>query len=175
VNKYHPVFTYLLIFFALSILLKLFGIIDFESSEILGYAFIFYGFSIVYNAMGKHLKVTLFWGSSIFLTGVVLFIINNFEFANVSMLLYPSIIFIAGIDFLIIFLDDSSNRIFFFLSLFFILSGFLFTVSYGSIKFSSFLISLQNVAEEYWPIILIGIGIILIIWREEKDKKKIDI
>jgi len=169
VKRQQPILAYIIIFFLLSILLKLFGIIDFTLGEVIGYALIFYGLSLVYTSMGKNKKFVLFTGSSMFLAGVVLFIVNNFQLVNSLNIIISSIILIMGIDFFIIFIDDFSRKNFLVLSAVFIVAGLLFTISWGSPSFASFFNSIFYVALKYWPVIIIVAGIILIIRRDETD------
>lgn len=169
-KKHQPIFTYIIIFFLLSILLRFFGIIDFNNWEIIGYAFIIYGLSLVYISMGKNKKFALFSGSSVFLTGIVLFIISNFHLMNYLNIIISSIILIIGIDFFIIFIDDFTRRNFLILSAVFIITGLLFTISWGSPSFASFFSSVWHITMKYWPVVLILAGIILIIRRGETDK-----
>ncbi|HVO75991.1 MAG TPA: hypothetical protein VMT35_18350 [Ignavibacteriaceae bacterium] len=147
--------------------MKLFGIIDYSAGEIIGYIFIIYGLALVYTSMGKDKKLLLFIGSSLFLAGVFLFIINNFQLTGSSNPILTSIILIPGISFFILFIDDFSNKLFLILSAGFTAVGLLIIISTGSPTFSSFFSSILYIAVRYWPVVLIVIGIALIIKRDE--------
>jgi len=171
VNK-QPVLTYIAVFFLLSIILKLFGIIDYTAGEIIGYAFIFYGLTLVYTTMGKNKKLVLFIGSSLFLAGVFLFIVNNFQLTDSSNLIFSALILIPGISFLILFIDDFSSKTFLYLSAAFTLFGLFITINSGSPSFTSFFSSIFYVALKYWPVVIIVAGIILIIKRDELNDQQ---
>lgn len=165
-----PILIYLLIFLALSIVLKLFGIIDVTGSELLGYAFIFYGITMVYSSFGENQQVVLFFGSSLFLTGLLLFLISNFEFTNDLDIIFPSILLIVGINFLMLFLDNPLRKYFLAVSLTSIISALAVTVLLGSITFSNFFTSVDNIAGKYWPVVLIAAGLLILLSIEHKRK-----
>lgn len=110
------------IFILLVYVLKLFGIITLSTGKIISYAFLLYGIVSVHLTLGTHRRAGLFLGTSIFLTGVVLFIVEYFDIIQPGVLVLPSLLFIVGIGFLMLFFDDFSNRVF---SLHFRSSGFL--------------------------------------------------
>ena len=111
-----PVLLYLLIFLALATALKLVGVIDVQSIELIGYAMLFYGINLVYTTFGKRERGVLFAGTSLFLIGLLIFFTNHFEFLNEREIIFPSVLFIAGISFLMLFFDDTSRKNFFFIS-----------------------------------------------------------
>jgi len=166
VNRQQPVFTYIVIFFLLAVILKLFGIISYNIGEIIGYVFIFYGLTLVYITMGMNKKLILFAGSSLFLAGIFLFTVNNFQLRDSSNLIFSAVILIPGISFLILFMDDFPRKSFLYLSAAFIIAGLLIAFISGSPSIISFFNSIFFVALKYWPVVIIIVGIILIIKRD---------
>ncbi len=159
---------YLLVFLAFSIFLKLFGIIDVEGSEILGYLFIFFGISIVYLFMGKRKSGIVFTGTAVFLVGIVLFLLNNFDFPNPSELIFPSTFFIVGISSFMVFVDDSTHNIFLPISIILLLFGLIFTFIIGSLSFNSFTSSFVKILMKYWPVAIILVGLLFLLWERKK-------
>jgi hypothetical protein len=167
-NKHHQsILIYLLTFLALSILLKFWGVIDFDNREIFGYGLIFYGISLVYISFGNNQRGRLFIGSIIFLSGLFLYIISKFEFFKESTLLIPAILLIFSISFLMLFFDNLHDKTVFLVSVLFFISGTIVTIYNGEISFPAFLNAIWHITLNYWPVILIAIGIILIIHREK--------
>ena len=123
---------------ALSILLKVWGIIDFDSREIWGYGLIFYGVSLVYISFGNNHRGRLFAGSIIFLSGLFLYIISKFDFFRISILYVPAVLLIFSISFFMLFIDNHHSRTFFLLSILFFVSGTIVTLFNGEINFSAF-------------------------------------
>jgi hypothetical protein len=159
------ILTYLLIFLILSILLKIWGIINFDSTEIWGYGLIFYGISLVYISFGNGQRGRLFIGSIIFLTGLFLFIISKFDFFRVSELIVPALLLIFSISFFMLFLDNLSDKTILIISILFFTAGTIYTLFKGEINLPSFIGAVKEIALNYWQVILITIGIILIIRR----------
>ena len=167
-NKHHQlILIYLLTFLALSILLKFWGIIDFDNREIFGYGLIFYGISLVYISFGNHQRGRLFIGSIIFLSGLFLYIISKFEFFKESTLLIPALLLIFSISFLMLFLDNLHDKTVLLVSVLFFISGTIVTIYNGEISFPVFLNAIWHITLNYWPVVLIAVGIILIIHREK--------
>ena len=166
-NKHHQsILIYLLTFLALSIILKLWGVIDFDNNEIWSYGLVFYGISLVYISFGNNQRGRLFIGSIIFLVGLLLFIISKFEFFSASTLVIPSILLIFSISFFMLFLDNLKEKSLLLISLVFFIAGTLYTLFRGEISFLSFINSIKLITLNYWPVVLIAVGIILVIHRE---------
>jgi hypothetical protein len=163
-----PILLYLLIFLALATALKLLGVIDVQSTELLGYAMIFYGINLVYISFGKKERGILFTGTSLFLIGLLLFLTNHFEFLNEREIIFPSILFIAGISFLMIFFDDTSRKNFFLISATLIFAAITVTALLGNLTVGLFFNSIIKITVKYWPVALITIGLIIILHRENK-------
>lgn len=166
--KHHSIITYLLIFLVLSILLKIVGIIDVNYTELAGYALIFYGIGTVYVSMGKNKRNLLFIGAVAFLIGVELIITNNYDFLKLSNVVLPSIFFILGTAFLVLFIDNLSNRLLLAISIIFLISGIFFFTKLGTFNFPDFLKSTLSITMRYWPIIIIVTALILLLKKETK-------
>jgi len=167
-NKHHQsILIYLLTFLALSILLKFWGIIEFDNLEIWGYGLIFYGISLVYISFGNNQRGRLFIGSIIFLSGLFLYIISKFEFFRVSTLIVPALLLLFSISFFMLFLDNYHDKTVLLISVLFFISGTIVTLYNGEISFPVFFNSIWHITLNYWPVVLIAIGMILIIHREK--------
>ena len=161
--------TYLLIFLVLTILLKIVGIINISYTELAGYALIFYGIGTVYISMGKKKRNLLFIGAVLFLIGVELIITNNYDFLKLSNVVLPSIFFILGTAFLVLFIDDLSNRLLLVISIIFLISGAFFFTKLGTFNFSDFLKSTLSIMLKYWPILIIVTALILLLKKDNKE------
>ena len=165
---YQSILTYLLIFLALALILKIFGIISLSGSELFGYAFIFFGISSSYVSLGQRQSLSLFLGTIIFLIGILLFVVNNFLIFWNSQLFLPASLLMVGIAFFMVFFDNTQRKKSLLASVVFILLGIIATIIIGDIKFSSFFKSVFDVAGNYLPVIIITIGILFLVWWEEK-------
>ena len=165
-EKHQSIISYLLILLLFLILLKITGFVNIHNIELLGYVFIFFGLSYVFNSFGNSRKGVLFTSTVIFLVGVVLFIISNFEIQQLSKLIIPSSLMIIGIGLLMTYIDGNQLTYIFILSLLFIAAGVIVTITNGGITFRSFYSSFLGVAEKYWPVLLIFVGVFLLFRKE---------
>ena len=101
---------YLLTFLALLIFLRAIGVINISNSELIGYGLMIYGLSLFYSSFIVRGKLFLFIGTGIFLSGVVFFLIGNFELWNIDQLLIPASLFIFSISFFMVYLFDWSHK-----------------------------------------------------------------
>ena len=166
--KNHLIITYLLVLVALSVLLKIIGIINISYAELAGYALIFYGIGTVYVSMGKNKRRILFMGAAAFLVGMILSITSNYDFLKLSNIVLPSIFIILGTAFLILFIDDSSNRLLLIISAIFLIFGIFFFTKLGTFNLSDFLKSTLSISLKYWPIIIIITALILLLKKDNK-------
>lgn len=167
-RKYQSLFTYLLLFLSLSLLLKFFGFISLSSGEIIGYALIFYGICDVYLSLGSDRKISLFFGTVFFLIGILLYVINNFLIFWGPSLLLPSIFLIPGFAYLILYIDSPANKKFLFTGILLILTGFILTIINGQFNLSTFYNSILRVSSIYWQVVLVAAIILILISFEIK-------
>jgi hypothetical protein len=96
------------------------------------------------------------------MTGVILFIINQFEILNPVKILLPSILIITGTGFFMLYFDNTKE------SIFLVISIILFAISLFLIRFTGKypVINQANrivyIILEFWPVLLslLGIGIL---------------
>jgi hypothetical protein len=136
------------------------GIFNYSLIVVSGYVLIVYGFTLVYSSFGGEDRASLFAGTALFLLGIIFFLTGFVDFPVPVRMIIPAFMFITGIGFLILFLDDSYNIILLILSASFIILGLAATVLWGSISVSSFIRNIGVITLRYWPVILISAGII---------------
>lgn len=148
-------------------MLRIFGIINTSSGEILSYVLAVYGIVTVYISMGKNKRLNLFLGTVIFLSGIILFVTNNFDFYKISGILLPSVFLIIGVGFLMLFIDNTAEKTILTLAVIFIVFGLILTIILGTISAHSFFNAILYIAQKYWILAVILIMIILLIKREK--------
>lgn len=167
--KSNSVIAYLIIFLALTLLLKFLGIINITYYELAGYVLIFYGVGIVYTSMGLNKKISLFLGVILFFTGLLIFVINNYDITKFSNIVLPSIFFILGAGFLVLFIDDYDNKLLAVISVIFFISGIFFFLKLGTFSFSDFIKSILSIITKYWPLVLIITAIIVLLNKKQRS------
>jgi len=171
-EKHQPVIIYMAVFLLFSLLLRITGLIEIENLELLSYMLMIFGISYLFISFGRNRKGVLFTSTVIFLTGILMYLLSNFEFFVPSRMLYPSIIFIAGTAFLMIYIDGGLSKRYLFISTGLIVFSLILIFIRGDFKGSSFLNSLIIVAGKYWIILLLVIIIFLLIVSNEKKRDK---
>ena len=163
------IITYISIFIVLVILLKLIGLISASFTELASYALIFYGIGTVYLSMGKNKKNLLFVGAAAFLVGIELFITSNYDFLRISHIVLPSIFFILGTAFLVLFIDDLSNKLLLIISIIFLVSSLFFFTKLGTFNLSNFVTATISISRKYWPVLIIITAIILLLRKNNRS------
>jgi hypothetical protein len=164
-NKSQSILSYSFSFLVLAVILKLTGLLRVNNEEILAYTFIFYGISSVYLSLGRNKKFRIFLGTVVFLVGIIFFVINNFDIISISKIIFPSIILILGVAFLMLYIDNTNDKAILYVSLFFILSGLIYAISIGSMRPVYFIYSAYQIALKYWVIAIIAVIIFIAIKR----------
>ena len=159
------ILTFLILLIAASILLNILGIIEFDSRELFGYSFIFYGVATVYTSFGERNKFLIFLGAVIFLSGIAISLPAHFDFIRPVNIFIPSSVLIAGISLFIVYFDDTKNKTILFASLILIVTGLIFILSARNIQPVVFIESVLKIVEVYWPVLLIISGITIILKR----------
>lgn len=155
-----------LIIIGLFFLLRFFEIINTPFTETASYVFIFYGLTTVFFSFGTGYRERLFFASFIFLSGIMMFVINYYEILHPSSAIFASLLFITGGGFLILFIDNTNEKIFLYSGI------FLFVISYISITFlKSFQIiqtanNISMLVLDYWPVFVLLFGINILLMRK---------
>ena len=162
--------VYLLTFLAVLIFLRIIGIITVTDSELIGYGLIIYGLSLFYSSYINRKKLILFIGSGIFLSGVLFFLIGNFELWNIYQLLIPASLFIFSISFFMVYLSDSShkNTMYFALILFTIGIGAMALISVNGV--GGYFENALLITRIYWPVLIILFVVVALVNRNAKEK-----
>lgn len=166
--KKNFILTYLLLFSALLFIAKLIGLFSFSYVEIVGYVLMFYGIATVYVSMGKSKRTMLFIGSVAFLMGVILFTTSNYDFIKLPNIVLPSIFFILATAFLVLFIDETANKLLLIISVIFFVTGIFFFTKLADFNVGDFLKSALRITISYWPIVVIVTAIILLLKKNSR-------
>jgi hypothetical protein len=153
-------------FLIVSVLLTLFGIINLDPEDVLGYTIIILGLSLVYPSFKGKQRLLLFVGSSIFLTGVAVLVFSSFELHANTKFITPLLLLIMGISVLMVFILDSSRKIFLIISIISITSGLTLIYFQKPSKLLNVFQSALPVMSAIWPVFLILILIIILSRRD---------
>jgi len=133
----------------------MYEIISFNNNELIGYALIIYGLSVYYSSHIKSKKLGLFLGSAIFLTGVIFFILGNFEIADKVQIIIPSIILIISFSIFMLYVYDTSLKIPLYISLVLLLAGVAYIGFNSKYGYRNFIPHISEITVRYWPVLVI--------------------
>lgn len=166
-NKNHKIITALaLILFGLLSLLDYFSIISVSESFSAAIALIIYSLPAVYFSLNGKNRIRLVTASILFMIGILFLIKENFELINSRGLIFTSILFIGGSTFMILFIENTKQKIFLAASLVLMTAAYLSVTLFRNIGMMDFADRLADTAEDFWPVVLILWG--LNIFRNRK-------
>ena len=166
------ILVYLLVFLSAIILLRMIGIIHIANGELFGYALIIYGLSLFYTSFIERKKTLLFLGSVLFLSGLLLFLLENFEFANINQLLLPSAAFILSISSFMVYISDTVKKLPLYISVILLAAAIGITALMSDQGLPGFFNNIVSVASKYWTILVILTIVIILVSKDTKGKDK---
>jgi hypothetical protein len=176
-NKNRPWFGIALILFGGVLLLHQTSMIDVKFSQILWGALAVYGFTISFQGFSKNKQGKIFWGTVLFLTSL-LFILKNaylfdpfcFGFGSGRLVLFPAWILIFGIAFLMPFINNPREYVHLVLAVVLITLGSSILLVEAGYFYEW---DVWYVFSNYWPVILIALGIGMIFSRRSIKQQNI--
>jgi hypothetical protein len=161
--RYKNNFSITLCFFLFGILslFSHYGIAKISLAESVGIVFLVYGIATVYKSFGTNQKGTLSIAAIVFLTGIVLLIKSRFDLLDTRGVVFTSILFIGGATFLILFFDNTAEKVFLYAGLCLIISSIITVIFLKSWGIFYLINKIGNYFEYFWPVILIILGISL--------------
>ena len=145
------------------LLLKYTGLVTAGYGEIYGYVFAAYGIFAVYILSGSGNKGGLFTAGVLFISGVSLIVLENYEILSPIKLLLPTILFSTGSGFALLFIDNLRERVFLLISLILLSAGIFSAAYFDLLNTIQVANRIALVIFYYWPVmfVLIGVSIIL--------------
>jgi len=163
------ILIYLLIFVSILIFLRALGVIHISNDELLGYVLIIYGLSLFYSSFISDRKIFLFIGSTIFLIGIIFFLLSNFQFQNTHDFILPAIIFIFSISSLMVYLSDTTQKISVYTAIILCAMGVGAMVLVIENGITGYFANIVFITEIYWPMFIILIVVIMLVNRDSKQ------
>ena len=159
-------------FLAALIFLRTLGFITVSDSELIGYGLMIYGLSIFYSSYIKRRKLLLFIGSGIFLSGVLFFLIGNFELWNIDQLLIPASLLTFSIGFFMVYLSDTSTKNMLYLALILLTAGIGVIALVSKTGIDGYFENIILITKIYWPVIIILFFVVVLVNKDAKEKPK---
>ncbi|MEI7812188.1 MAG: hypothetical protein WCJ01_07155 [Ignavibacteria bacterium] len=164
INK-RSMLNYIFIFSVFAFTLKFFGIITVSLTLVISCVFLIFGLFSVYLTIDTHQRAELFLGTAIFLTGIVLFVTQHFSIIQPGMLVFPSVLFILGAGFLMLFINNRLNIVFLSASLILIASSILSMFLVRRFTIFDFPNRIAAGISDYYPVFIILSGVYYLLKR----------
>jgi hypothetical protein len=140
-----------------------YNLITLNYTIFLEYILLFLGVTLVLTSANNSSRSFLFLGSLLFICGSILFVVDNFEILTPIKIVLPSILFAFGAAFLILYIDNTQEKIFLFISIILMGISLLVIILLKNNDLYSIANRVSFLILEFWPILvsLIGLGILL--------------
>ena len=162
------ILIYILVFASVLILFRTIGLISVNNYELLGYVLIIYGLSLYYSSYIAKKKISLFFGSSLFLTGVIFLLLGNFDLQDKEQLFIAAVMFVPSISSFMLFLFDKSNSMSMYAAVILFAGGIGSLALLSPNGLNNFANDFLLFSEVYWPVIIILTAVIVLVNREMK-------
>ncbi len=160
-------YSFLFVFIGLGI--RFLGIVNFSSEAIFAFALMFLGLSLFYTYFGTFQHSKLFLSSTTFLLGVLLYLDKNIQGLEIKNLIIPILIFIPGINFLLLYLEDNSKRTYLILSVVFLFLIIALGIFRGTLSIETFFTSFIGIVTAGWATFLFLIMLVVLFFGKEQD------
>ena len=120
------------------------------------------GLSGTFVCLGSGRRIAHFIFTIIFLSGVLLFITGQYVLLNQGKILFPSVLFMIGAGFFMLFLDNTREIVFLITSIFLLLTSFILIFVLDGGVIIAFANRFILYGLEFWPGIIILIGFLLL-------------
>jgi hypothetical protein len=159
----------IILFIVLVFLCSFFGIISVSLTEIISYSLLIIGISLVYNETIRQNRLSVFLGSIIFLLGVYIIVLENFNLNLSERLSVPTILFFAGSGLLVLHISTSTKIIFLVLAAFFLSAGVTLFIINSHFHINTFVQSILLISNILWPVLIV-LAIFVFLMRDKNLK-----
>lgn len=164
--RHYEFALFIILYFIISFLLSLFGILSLTFIDILSYSLLFSGIALVYSESIQQNGLSVFLGSIIFLLGVYFLVSENFSLNIGEGMSIPIILIFAGSGILIFHIVTSTRLIFLIVSIICLTSGMTLFIMNSSLSFKTFVRALIPVLDYLWPISILIVVLVLLLRRK---------
>jgi len=165
-RTYSTVISLLLAFAGIALFIARMFPIGVTQLDVITAAMVLIGFMGAFFSIGTIRKGAIFVSSVLFLTGVALITAQHIEIISARQMVFPSAFIIAGLSFLMLFIDEPKNLAFLISSLFMLASGLAlvyFRKSFGAISFTN---DLGYSLMKFWPVYILIAGSVYLLRKK---------
>ncbi len=141
--------------------------ISFSLPVLLGAVMLIYAIPTLYFSMEKGRRKEIILSVVLFFTGAILFIIKRYDILSPLVVVFPSAVFITGMVFIFLFIDNTDEKHFLYSGLSLAAAGIILALTYRHLPFHYLIDRIIGNIADYWHIILIALGITMLILRKK--------
>lgn len=143
-----------------------FAIVTINNGLVIGILLIIYGLVIVILNLGENYIVKVFFSAILLYIGILLTVVNLFEIPDKGKIIFPSLLFILGGGFFVLFLDNPKEKIFLLISIILFVISIVVIKSFMAFWFVLVANQLGDTLIQNWQILIIFLGIGFLLDRE---------
>jgi len=114
-------------------------------------------FSTLFNR--GHQRNFIFLGGLVFMTGLILFVVNQYEILETTSLFLPSFFVVLGSGSLMLYIDNTKEKLFLVTALVLLFLGYITAISFKENALVIFANEVGITILTYWPFLFLVIGI----------------
>lgn len=144
------------------------GYVNLDTKEVIGITLILYGISSVYISFNEGKRNALVLSTAVFLAGIIFIVTSRFELIDTRGLVFASILLIGGAVFLILFIENTKEKLFLAAAVILIALGYAATNIFKQLGILNTANNIANVVNDYWSIVLIAMGLNIFLTRKKQ-------
>jgi len=142
-------------------------LINISVEFISGFILILYSIITFYQAFSNKKRVVLILITILFLIGVILLVKANIYIYDTRGFVFTSVLFISGSVFLVLFLENTKEKIFVVSGIILIILSYLTTTIFKKLGLFHLTNETANLFGFFWPVVLIIFGLIIFLNRKK--------
>lgn len=156
-----------LFLYGIILLLKKSYLLNISVESITGYVIILYSLITFYQAFKNERREILIFVTILFLTGVELLVNANIDIYDARGIVFTSVLFVSGSVFIVLFLENTKEKIFAVPGITLIILSYLTTTIFKKLGIFYLTNKIANLFGFFWPAVLIIFGITMFINRKK--------
>ena len=153
----------LIIFIIVTLILSFLNILSISFQDILSYSLITIGISLVYSEVIRQNRFLIFLGSLVFLAGIYFLITENFDVHIKEGMSLSIILIFSGSGLLMVYIGTSTQKIYLLISVILLSAGLALFLVKSNWSGSSFIKSLLPVVNFLWPIAILIVILVFLL------------
>jgi len=157
-----------LFLYGMVVLLNLLQLTHLSQEEVFSIILIFYGLITFVKAFDKLKRSGLFLTSVLMNVGIILFVLTHYEILNWYDVITPSLFYVVGSGLIILYLENTSQKIFAFTAAFFLILSFVSIIYLKSMWVIAVMHRITLILFDFWPLFFILFGVMLIVTKPNR-------